>query len=518
MIRPITLLCLSDLHLFKGQAGDKAFGSLISSLGSILRNNPEFYPDYIVIAGDVIDAHTEDPKKSYRYAAKRIRDIFRTYQLRSDRVVVAAGNHDKVVLREDSFKTENDNAKAFREAVLKNESLDLSAMYSTQFKAFSEFYSSFVPRRARKAMSTFTPKNNEEFEGTVHYLYNDLAAKCSMDIALAEGVKVFCTDAVVFLCVNTEWTYLPDQKIKSYGKEKRLADDGIVRLYSNGINAMIKTILHHYPHYTIVTVMHRDPSEMSWEEKNAKSYKDILNKIYKYSDVLLTGHEHTPNLKRPDRMANGALHFKLGSSARNGNIEEIADLNARLLRIDPVKREVDVINIEYEDTSSSDGFEWRPYRDGVFMMKAQYVYKNRNGREKSSEYLPVVAVNYEKKSVEKALRSNLVLQREENKEGGDCLVWCFSTDLNVKAFSLKIRKKVSALGFAIAVVCIPVSLESQQKVWCPDVYERLRKNLLPELISLKVALVVVRLIVPQNAVDYQNDLDTEESSIYEVAK
>ena len=336
--RPITILCISDLHLVKDSAGEKELEHFVAKLVSLSEEDIHWKPDYIAIAGDIVDCRD----KNYANVQQHIGFITERFKIDKFRVVVVPGNHDKDFLDGD-YKKENKKIKDFAKHIIGNqEKYDFVNAFSENFKSFSEFYSEYT-----------NPTNNAfEYErGTI----ND-------EVAHTSGLKIFHDHKLCFLSVNTEWTYIPDKHRK---KLKSVPVLCWPLVYSS-----IQKIRNSYPDYTVITLMHRDPSELTWVEKNTdyNNKPDVISDIYRFSDIILSGHNHIERMLPPDMMANSAQLFKLGSVSMESRSSNIVLYNATMLNVDPINNQVEVLALWFDKKYHA----WRHEIEGIYRLVDRY--------------------------------------------------------------------------------------------------------------------------------------------------
>jgi predicted phosphodiesterase len=337
--RPVNLLCLSDLHL-DSESGKMVLRKLIRSVKELKWEEIRWQPDFIVLAGDMVLAQN---KMFYKDVKECLLELTsdKDFQLDPFRVIAVPGNHDKDIVscwkkdcmkgsrrcavcsELDRYKEVRDAIKAFRNDDTKF-TYDLSK-FKDSFQRFGEFYSPFVEKRT----------GGEQYIFPKEFLGENLSS-----VALTSGLKVFDDAKICFLCINTEWTYFPD--------EERKYDEGF--LCDPVVFSSLNTFINEYKGYTLVTVMHHNPSEMSWEIRfRSQSRKpDILRYIYQYSDVILTGHNHPEILLPPDRMENHAQLFQLGSACMSARGGSLPQYHASLIHVDPLSGHVEICNFLYE--------------------------------------------------------------------------------------------------------------------------------------------------------------------------
>lgn len=331
MKRPITILCLSDLHLVPESEGTDILSRLQKKIKNCIADNFKWDPDYIVVAGDLVDGR----KKDYA-AAINILDSFineSNFNIQPFHVITVPGNHDKDfpgVFSNFSQKKEiKKNCCLSKELESSTFSFDLKKNYAGNFKKYGEFYDRYVNENCQDIAKW-------EYEYASKYLGEELE-----DIALTSGLKVFHDTKTCFLTINTEWGYVPDKD----GRNR-----SIIRLCTPVVYESIKTYQNKYPDYMLITVMHRNPIELSWNERNRidPHKPDILQYIYHYSDILLTGHDHIERVLPPNMLMNKAQHFQLGSASMSSRSNELVQFCAALINVDPLGRKLELLNLRYD--------------------------------------------------------------------------------------------------------------------------------------------------------------------------
>ena len=327
MIRPFSLLCLSDPHLVPLSTGETAFTKLKDSIEHYFDKHPHWKPDFIVIAGDLVTWDDRHPDLVKKHLDRMIDD----WHLPKDRVIIVPGNHDKVLGKD--MEEEKFSIRRFTEAIKSEERFGTGLMkkeFGIQFKDFGDFYLPYVL----------------EDDGD-RYLYQYLWDKEHLgdqlsDIALTSGLKVFDEFRLCFLCINTEWTFPPSKKAEPSSHPF---------LCTPVVNHSIQIIKEKYPDYTLVTLMHRNPFELSWEEYNRRNNlkPDIIKDIYNLSDIILTGHNHVERVLAPHQMENKAQLFNLGSVSVPARGNCLEQYRAALLIVNPFKQRIELLNCYYED-------------------------------------------------------------------------------------------------------------------------------------------------------------------------
>lgn len=187
-----------------------------------------------------------------------------------------------------------------------------------------------------------------------------------------------------------------------------------VQLCTPVIYSSIKSIRKNYHDYTIITVMHRNPSEFTWVTRNRvePNKPDILRFLYQYSDIILTGHEHIEKVLPPHKMENHAQLFQLGSaSVKSRNNNEINHYLASLIHIDPVDGSINLCNFENDGMNVAWGAKVDPntyplaHHDSIIPFES-IADLGWYGKKMSFDTMPVKS--FEKNDMIQALRNRFV--------------------------------------------------------------------------------------------------------------
>lgn len=99
MKRPVTILCIADLHLqeqLNGQCKTEEPMKILKSDLHHFRDSSSdrcnWTPDFLLIAGDLVDRCTQP---SYEYVQQQIDELIRLFNIAPFRVVLTPGNHDR---------------------------------------------------------------------------------------------------------------------------------------------------------------------------------------------------------------------------------------------------------------------------------------------------------------------------------------------------------------------------------------------------------------------------------------
>ena len=103
MKRPITILCITDLHL-QGDPNEQSSAKTVTDGPlELLRDNlfhfqddrsdqNKWAPDFLLIAGDLVDKCT---RSNYKYVQRQIDALITLFNIKPFRVILTPGNHDR---------------------------------------------------------------------------------------------------------------------------------------------------------------------------------------------------------------------------------------------------------------------------------------------------------------------------------------------------------------------------------------------------------------------------------------
>ena len=361
MKRPITILNLSDLHIWADNTeGIEALKVLPDNLREFInreKNSIQWEPDYIAIPGDIIDAKSDTDNRTASYKkATTILDSFlssfQTLKDKKERIIAVPGNHDKIIPKKDRVDLEQ-NFTSFRSREI-NETVEKEFIdtHKDSFENFSDFYMNYCPEK----------------NGFKYFYYDKFKEN---KLRYASGLKVFEKDKVCFLCVNTEWLYI--------GKKETAAYHLCTPIVKELTDVLGKP---EYSDYTVVTLMHRKPDDLSWQTHNQTDIitNNALRLIEHHSDVLITGHDHPIQTNRPDMRKNCIQHFKLGSQGATSRKVQRFPYSVSEIIIDPIDLTVELLTGSYHSVEKT----WEFQQDGVFPLRNKFSYSE--GVKKKIEF------------------------------------------------------------------------------------------------------------------------------------
>lgn len=337
MKRPVSILCMADMHYEKGNMN--ALEQLHSDYKKYVDENVEhqrWNPDYIVIAGDVIDWTAQYDSNKYDHAKKNVENLVRDFGIDAGHVIIVPGNHDNMISTDVKIK-ELDRDRTVFERFCNDEKGYVS----------QEFKHSFLSR-----FNDYTDFCEQYMKGTEFHDNSILDEK----LRCLAGVKSFETDHLCFVIVNTEWLYIPKDPFEKH--IEAYVSEGIsthMKLYEKCqlctplVKDAFQLIKSKYADYTVVTVMHRGFEDLTWKENNAsdKLNIDAIDYLKSISDIILTGHDHTIKSEPPTLINNRIQHFRLGSVGRKEPKTREYIRTASIIRFSPIEGEIELLNMEY---------------------------------------------------------------------------------------------------------------------------------------------------------------------------
>ena len=394
MKRPFTLLCLADLHY--GYDRIQEINDLARDLKQYCLNNKNWEPDYLVIAGDVIDWTDEDRPnngKKYNNAKKGFDSLIKALKIDKRHVVMIPGNHDNTIKGNVTFDELNENAKVFEECLNK---VDVKKLES-RFKGYFEDYINFA----------------KHYSVSDSHLYSDQIGKDTginiSDLKYLSGVKAFKDDNLCFVMVNTEWLYVSDEPFKKeMTDETKTAIRKHMKLYEKCqlfapfVNDAYSLINEKYQDYVVVSLLHRGFDDLTWGEKNVtdRTKIDAIGLIKKNSQIILTGHDHSTRSDPPTLLDNKVQWFSLGNTGRKDKTTSKFIHTASLIRIDPSLNQAELLQMEYDKGASG----WR-FKENVRTYPFVPNHVSYRTENKSDLKLTVItAKSCIKGDVEKAIR------------------------------------------------------------------------------------------------------------------
>ena len=441
MKRPITILCISDLHIQEhGMIEEGMANADILSLNCLRHSLLHFQgecterikwnPDFLLIAGDLVDRCTQT---NYNYVKEQIDALIDLFKIEPFRVILTPGNHDRQVFssqenccRTKALKKKYEKTEEHFSQFCKVETIsdDLKKQFVKEhvnaFRQFTDLYKLYC--EPRSSLEKF-----EYWRG----LFENLPCRMH-DLKYTSGLKIFENEKVCFLSVNTEWLYTRNS-IKPSGEQK-------IRPCSPFIKWAFNEIQKSYPDYTVVTIMHRNPRSLSWETQNITDplQIDSVSLLETYSDIILSGHDHTIKITPPTMLQNHAQHLGIGSISRPEGINENVRYTATLLHINPIMGEMQLM--AYDRWASH--IPWHFIDLGTFPLQTKYqlseCVKNSND---DMFIIKIRAKSSDDFDIESAIKSYLQWNEKDETQFGLLFINYYKFELsNIEEIKQKIQK------------------------------------------------------------------------------
>lgn len=334
---PFVLLNISDIHYSATNKNVKeVFNNFIETVRLFISEHKEFTPNALVIVGDIASRGERD---EYNGVKELIQKLTNTIKPGME-ILVVPGNHDKNTTTQPKSTQHQEDANIMMDAfkrcaaidkrISEAEKIRLLQPIELYHQLYFQPYSEFVHDHNKNLIPPF-------LQTTDHYNITG--------IRLVEQLKV----CVVLL--NTEWYYFPKENVM----RKLTVGESIVQK----LEAMAE--MYKEEGYFVITLMHRSPYYLEWKEIfDEELKKSAFDRIVNMSDLIICGHEHNRQLKRPDFLLNKTQLFQNGSIYVNPQTHEGKDryhYSASLLRIDPSKRLVS--SLRFNLNTDQDNFTWR---------------------------------------------------------------------------------------------------------------------------------------------------------------
>jgi len=293
----LNILWLSDIH-YDENYSDKQYHSelkkYLDSFKLYLKNLDVEY-DYILLSGDI--AQNGDENDYNLFYIDILKDILELFP--NAKLLVIPGNHD-VSRNGVSFINEFIENKESRDTFLKKHRDDF-------YKIFAPFSNQFINNSSISMDSSITYKE--------HLLYGYVLDKKNKTIIILLNSSWYSVgDIFLTHYINNDFHNTREAKLVIHDIKKITSEYGFQTL---GLDVLaeidgIIEILNNYPEYLTITTMHHP---INWfihkDQITRDEYK--FHQIKKFTDLLLTGHEHI-SVEHPFEYINNGkiLHIKAG--------------------------------------------------------------------------------------------------------------------------------------------------------------------------------------------------------------
>ena len=312
-IEDITILHLSDFHIDckddEHVKRDEILEKLKEKIVFIFSNEPDWIPDFIILTGDIAyAAKKEDYEKAVDLLSPIFSELKNKFGIDSSRIIVAAGNHDKDLYRNE-YKDAPLNHKDIMDYI-KNKKLSLDkhkkylGFLDEKMKIednynnlvgnyFSEFSTSFCKELGVSEPKKLSDKLIPGSSGTHTY-----------------GIHEFKdVPNVSFYCINSAICSLSG-----------FVDYGRLTLQSTSIDGARKYFtkkIEDNKNHIVLTLMHHPASWL--QEQSYYSFPNqiaVFSEITEFSSIIFCGHTHNNMRGKPDILRNtpivmsGAIYKK----------------------------------------------------------------------------------------------------------------------------------------------------------------------------------------------------------------
>ena len=495
MKKPFSILCISDLHFDNHDM--KPLRQLGVDLLSYTNNDNDvslkkWIPDYIVVAGDIINQGNKD----YSEPQKHIDDLLSEFHLKKNRVIIVPGNHDKTTDGYDleTYKKECDLFNKYQNKESNDVVKEFTDYFVSKFDKYLLFGKNYLSDPADKKCEDYHYKNP-----------NILIPKDADDCKakLLSGVRPFKDDSVCFVLVNTEWLYVPPKFLmktkggyletvrSSYDEMKPyLSIKENCKLCIPLVNDAFSLIKEQYSKYTIITIMHRSFKDLTWLENNHtdSAQKDPIQQIEAVSDVILTGHDHTVHINPPTYIKNKVQHFQIGSTGRDLTNKEEPIRTACVIRINPASKNIEMLNIKYDGIENCWHFD---ECNKMFPLRDKYQYYNCKVPLYKECEVVIKAKSTDEDDIKGEIKSYFKI-----KDDG-VLMFCIRGDDNLyNVLENLYKQKTSKVKILFIVVYKIVDRETKNTGACSKIVALFKKNHLADILCNKLILNEISVVVP----------------------
>ncbi|MDR1201780.1 MAG: metallophosphoesterase [Tannerellaceae bacterium] len=345
-MKNIVILSLSDLHIRGGNSDP--FDLISCKFKEFIKtklNDPkeaEWKPDFLCITGDI--AHKAKPEQ-YEIAKNFINELCNLWKIPKENVLMAPGNHDMFF---------NVTPVKPPQIHLKDGGVSITLLegYSNYCNYLEKYFNQLekiLPKK-RETIATYKEENfstiveifenyckfRQEFIQSAsldcEYIHSDLFREAEKLKNIMGCVK-FPKRRIAFIEFNNTWNSVPEDTLSFRRFQLQFGVD-IVKDIEKKIDKLKKD------NYIIISLFHHPIYNLSEQEyQSSGSNPCVYDLIIEMSDICLSGHQHGPKAKKPDRLANKTQYFLNG--AFNDKNEYANDCSASLLRINRVENTVE---------------------------------------------------------------------------------------------------------------------------------------------------------------------------------
>lgn len=348
---PIVLLNLSDFHYNVDEKDlfESVFNSFLDTLSSFLskRENKDWTPNCLTLVGDIAQSGKKEEYEEIQHYLKKLSEKLGQEMY----ILPVPGNHDKFLPNGGrEFKDDIKQAKTFLE--------DYKSCFYLQGED------------SKKEKLNETTKRMDEFLNTYFGPYSEFVSNCwnldkdkdkvksfidtgiraeSMKYNNVSGIRLIAELNLCVVLLNTEWKYVRGRNVV---RELSVGDDLVQHMERN-------IQFYRRQGRLVITLMHRSPYYLEWNEVyDTPGKRSVFDRIVDMSDLIICGHEHNRQLKRPDLICNKTQLFQNGIMYSAGTSDGRDLYSASLLYVDPRKRLIHTLKFNL-NTDESPEFKWR---------------------------------------------------------------------------------------------------------------------------------------------------------------
>lgn len=347
------MLILSDLHYECKRKEDfeKVFNPFLKTLSDFLKKNKEWMPQCLALIGDIV--HNENNHDGYdeihSFIKKMELELGKTFY-----IVTVPGNHDKQLTPPCSIKIKDGKKRTKDEIEIMAGNEDLKAAENflkicTSYKTencqkASKYLEQYFGQYARFASSCHKEKKRM---GKWFPVPN---TKVTEELSHVSGYYLMEREKVCMVALNTEWKYVA----KNAGK-----NGCIITLGKNIIKQMeIHVKKWKREGYLIITLMHRSPYTMCWNDiYGSLEENSLVERLIGMSDLIVCGHEHNAKNREPDMLMNSTLLYQNGIMFDRDKNDGRYPYSASLIRIDTKAHMLHVIRLRFNNEDALT-YEW----------------------------------------------------------------------------------------------------------------------------------------------------------------
>ncbi|HAO09432.1 MAG TPA: hypothetical protein DCQ50_21170 [Chryseobacterium sp.] len=341
------IVWISDIHLKaeyalansyrESEKVEILFNSLVEKIASAKKSI-----DYIILSGDIgFKGAKEDYQYFWEVFVKKLyekKTSGNCFELDKTKILTIPGNHD---ISWKNVKFLNDYISGFDKHTgefpsRKSFFNDSKPHFINSFAEYSAFFGKDhnvkIDQEIWDNFFRFDPSNFE------------LIVDPDYDEKRLYGLLVDYQKEIIFVLLNTAWFSIGDfmnqilvtenvENLVSISKRTRSqANEQAIQLldikskiveFGNQVAGAeqfpfkkLKEYIANNPKFPIVTIAHHPSSWLSWSELYSLANPSLnttpIAQIFNCTDILLTGHEHVPINKRPEKELEGLLHLKAG--------------------------------------------------------------------------------------------------------------------------------------------------------------------------------------------------------------